>query len=71
MQEIKAYKLSNGAIVESKEDAIKIQGRIDFEESVWDFADTHVYGGAEDQIRNVILEHTDELFNILKTYYGY
>ncbi len=65
MKEIKAYRLSNGEIVFSKEEAVKRQKEIDFEESVYKFAEKYGCYEGKDQIRDAILENADELLEIL------
>jgi adenylate kinase len=65
MKEIKAYKLTNGEIVSNEEEANKRQKAINFEESVYRFAEKHGYYEGKDQIRDAILENADELLDIL------
>ena len=67
MKEIKAYRLSNGEIVSNKEEAARKQRIINFEESVYRFAEKHGYYEGKNQIRDAILENADELLEILKT----
>jgi len=65
MEEIKAYRLSNGEIVNDKEEAAKRQRAINFEESVYRFAEKYGCYEGKDQIRDAILENADELLSIL------
>lgn len=37
MEEIKGFKLSDGRIIENKDEAIKLQKEINFKKAIWDF----------------------------------
>ena len=65
MEEIKAYRLSNGEVVSDKEEATKRQRAINFEEAVCRFAEKHGYFEGKGQIRDAILQNADELLDIL------
>ena len=65
MKEIKAYRLSNDEVISNKEEATERQREINFEESVYRFAEKYGYYEGKDQIRNAILGNADELLDIL------
>ena len=65
MKEIKAYKLSNGKIVESRAEAEAAEREIACINAVNDFAERNGVYDSKDAIRNAILENADELKKIL------
>ena len=68
MKEVKVYELSDGTLVTDKSEAIRKQARIDFETKVEEFADrTGVYDG-KNQIREAILDNTEELLVLMNLY---
>jgi len=66
MKKIEGFKLTNGLIVESKAEAIRLQKKIDFEKAVWKFANEKgCYNDDIDILGNIILENADELSKML------
>lgn len=71
MKEIRAYRLTDGTIVEDKKIAIEKQEQLTFEKEITKFADAYgTYDGVM-QIRNAIIENPMDLYNILHAYIGY
>ena len=64
MEEIKGFKLSNGKIIENKEEAIKLQKEIDFEKAIWNFAQREGAYEGRDAIYDAIIDNVDELRKI-------
>ena len=64
MEEIKGFKLSDGRIIENKEEAIKLQKEIDFKKAVWDFAQREGVCEGKDAIYDAIIDNADELRKI-------
>ena len=64
MEEIKGFKLSDGRIIENKEEAIKLQKEIDFKKAVWDFAQREGVCEGKDTIYDAIIDNADELRKI-------
>jgi hypothetical protein len=64
MEEIKGFKLSDGRIIENKEEAIKLQKEIDFKKAVWDFAQKEGNYEGRDVIYDAIIDNVDELRKI-------
>ena len=68
MKEIKAFKLTDGRIIEDQDEALKLQKEIDFQKEVWEFAQREGSYESKDDIFNAIVNNVDELrtiFNIL------
>ena len=64
MEEIKGFKLSDGRIIENKEEAIKLQKEIDFKKAVWEFAQREGVCEGKDAIYDAIIDNADELRKI-------
>lgn len=64
MEEIKGFKLSDGRIIENKDEAIKLQKEIDFKKAIWDFAQREGVYKTRDAIYNAIINNVDELCKI-------
>ena len=65
MKKIQSYKLSNGQIVESESEAIKLQREIDFEKAIWLIVNREVaYDDHIKLVGNMIIENADELRDI-------
>ena len=68
MKEIKAFKLTDGRIIEDKDEALKLQKEIDFQKEVWWFAQREGSYESKDNIFFAIVNNVDELrtiFNML------
>lgn len=66
MKEIKAYKLSNGQIVENREEAVKLERKIIFEKAVRKFANKYgSYGEYADAIGEALIDNAEELVEVL------
>jgi hypothetical protein len=68
MEKIKGFKITDGRIIENKDEAIKLQKEIDFKNAVWDFAQREGVYETKDAIYNAIIDNVDELrknFNAL------
>ncbi len=66
MKEIKSYKLTNGQIVESKSEAIRLQKKIDFEKAVWLIVNEKIaYNENITMVGDFIIENADKLTAIL------
>ncbi len=66
MEEITAYKLTNGIIVENYEEANLLQSRIDFEKSIIEMVDKSIsYCDYQDELISFILSNATELKTIL------
>ena len=64
MKEIVGFKLTDGRIVEDKDEAIKLQKEIDFKCAIYDFAEKEgIYDGKE-VIYNAIVNNIEELRKI-------
>lgn len=69
MEKVSAYKLSDGSLVEDREEATKLQATINFEKSVKNFADKYgSYFNEKNMIENVIIDNAAELYLILQKY---
>ena len=67
MKKVKCYKLSNGQIVESKSEAIRLQREIDFKfkKAIWLLVNREVfYYDFREVVGNVLIENADELRKI-------
>lgn len=78
IEEITAYKLSNGKLVEKKEDAMKFQNNINFEISLTD-AIEEMFKNYEDgleecslanlyAVKDMIMDHRTKLKDLLNKY---
>lgn len=70
MEEITGYKLSDGRIIENKEEAIKLQKELDFKKEIYDFIfKTSDCCNTDAQIiYNFVLDNEVELREILNKY---
>ena len=67
MKKVKCYKLSNGQIVESKSEAIRLQREIDFKfkKAIWLLVNREVfYYDFREVVGKVLIENADELRKI-------
>ena len=65
MKEIKGYKLTNGQIVESKSEAIRLQKKIDFEKAIWTIVEREIISNDNiNLVGNFLIENVDELHKI-------
>ena len=65
MKKVKCYKLSNGQIVESEYEAIRLQREIDFEKAIWSIVNREVdYYDFREVVGSVLIENADELRKI-------
>ena len=64
MEEVKGFKLTDGRIIENKDEAIKLQKEIDFKKAVWDFAQREGVYEAKDTIYDAIIDNVEELHKI-------
>ena len=67
MKKVKCYKLSNGQIVESKSEAIRLQREIDFKfkKAIWLLVNREVfYYDFREVVGKVLIENADELRDI-------
>lgn len=68
IKEIKAYKLTDGSIIEDKDKAIKLQNIINFEKAILDFSEREGNYDTKDAIYYSIVNNKNELlaiFNLL------
>lgn len=65
LKEVKAYKLSNGEIIQNQDEAIKKQKDIEFKEQLDEFLNDVAYSGLIKKVRPFIIEHADKIFEIL------
>ena len=67
MKKVKCYKLSNGQIVESKSEAIRLQREIDFKfkKAIWLLVNREVFHyDFREVVGKVLIENADELRDI-------
>lgn len=66
METITAYKTTNGKIVEDKNEALKIEKALEFENKVRLFADEHGSYEGKEIIYETIMDNVAELKELLK-----
>jgi len=65
MEEIKGFKLSDGRIIENREEAIKLQKELDFKKAIWALAEREgSYYEGKNAIYNAIVDNVKELREI-------
>jgi len=69
MKEITSFKLSDGRIIENKEEAINLQKEIDLKKAIYDFAQREgLYEENKEFIYSIITNNIDELSTIFSKY---
>jgi 5-bromo-4-chloroindolyl phosphate hydrolysis protein len=68
MEEIKAYKLSNGQIIENLEEATRIEKEIIFKDTIWKFSQREGIYETKEAIYNAIVNNVEELIQIFKIF---
>lgn len=67
MEEIIAYKLSNGELIADKDEAIAREKYISFEKAISTLiGETEYYSDEKSILHNFIIEHREDLKDILK-----
>ena len=66
---VSGYQLSDGRVIENKEEAEKLQAEINFKEALKEFTERYVsdetYNGIED-FQNIVIQHANKIEEILK-----
>ena len=65
MEEVKAFKLSDGRLIEDYEMAIMLQKEIDIKEKVSDFCDEYLMGFEHNELADEIVRKKDILLAAL------
>lgn len=70
MEEITSYKLSDGRIIENKEEAIELQKELDFKKEIYDFTlkTTEYYKPDTQLICDFVVDNQVELREIFNKY---